>query len=140
MSVVHPAALEDVLLDRGLAVRLHTDLDPEHFLPQCPRPSILGVYVFADSAPLAVAHRKLGARTQSRVELVPGSCLLRGEAARYEWTLAIPPLLSPRARTGRPTRRIALLAAVAEAHAGAAMAWPEKEPILFERFAARPAT
>ena len=89
-------------------------------------PQIAGIYVYPSSAPLHVAHRKIGARTQSRAELRPGSILLRDQQARRDWTLAIPPLLLARAValgatprwTGRMrqwserTRKIALLADV----------------------------
>ena len=42
------------------------------------RPSLASMC--PSSAPLHVAHRRLGARTQSRVLMTPGSCLLRGKA------------------------------------------------------------
>lgn len=68
-------------------------LPPDAFLEQTLLQAVVGVYVYPSSAPLHVAHRRLGARTQSRVLMTPGSCLLRGESARQNWTLAIPPLL-----------------------------------------------
>ena len=105
-----PICIESVLEQHGLVVRETATLDPEHFLAQSRLPSIAAIFVFASSAPLAVAHRRLGARTQSRVLLAPGSCLLRGAAARDEWTLAIPPLLEQRSAGQRVKRKVALLA------------------------------
>lgn len=75
-------------------VRWNVELNHQQFVAQKCAPSIAGLYNYASSALLHVAHRRLGARTQSRVEVAPGSCLLRGESARELWTLAIPPLLS----------------------------------------------
>ena len=99
-----------------LVVRHSLTLAPEHFLPQQLRPSVAGVFVLHESAPTAVAHRRVRSRAQSRVELAPGSCLLRGAAARREWTLAIPPLLAPLWRRGQSgVRMVALLEAVADA-------------------------
>ena len=109
VTVQDGTVLDSVLEQHGLVVRETATLDPEHFLPQSRLPSIAGIFNFASSAPLAVAHRRLGTRTQSRVVLPPGSCLLRGAAARDEWTLAIPPLLE-RTGPGRPViREVALL-------------------------------
>jgi hypothetical protein len=72
-------------------------LMPAEFHPQRLLSYLAGVYVYPSSAPLHVAHRRIGSRTQSRAELLAGSCLLRGERARREWTIAIPPLLVARA-------------------------------------------
>ena len=88
-----PAMLEQ----HGLLVRDRVSLGPDMWLGQRHFPLVAGIYVYPSSAPLHVAHRRIGARTQSRAELVPGSCMLRGEKARHEWTLAIPPLLVARA-------------------------------------------
>ena len=91
------AGLEITLVQHGLLVRDRVSLGPEMFHAQRRLPQIAGIYVYPSSAPLHVAHRRIGARTQSRVELLPGSCLLRGERARCDWTIAIPPLLVARA-------------------------------------------
>ena len=93
-------------------------LPPDHFLAQTHMPWCAGIYVAHTSAPMHAAHRRLGARTQSRVELAPGACLLRGSNARKDWTLAIPPLLvdsvTPAGDKARlwseRTRKFALLA------------------------------
>ena len=94
------------------------DLDPDQFLPQTRLPLLAGIFVDPHFAPLHVAHRRIGARTQSRVEVPNGGCMLRGESSRREWTLAIPPLLrgsSPNDEqlaqppAQRRTRRIVLL-------------------------------
>ena len=87
--------LDYVLAKHGLILRWTMSLVPDHFLAQALRPSVAGIYVYPASAPLHVAHRRVGARTQSRVAIPPGGCLLRGEASRREWTLALPPLLLP---------------------------------------------
>ena len=102
--------LQMELAQHGLVVRHVFTLDSAHFLAQALRPSISGIYVYPSSAPTHVAHRLLGARTQSRAEVAPGDCLLRGASARQQWTLAIPPLLaSGQQPLERRTRRIALL-------------------------------
>lgn len=75
------------------------------------------MHVLSESAPVALAHRLVGARTQSRVEVSPGCTLLRGARARNEWTMAIPPLLQQHARDVKE-RRVAFL--VEATHAAAA--------------------
>ena len=122
-----PIGIESVLQRHGLVVRQTATLEPEQFLAQSRLPSIAGIFVFASSAPLAVAHRRLGARTQSRVVLPPGSCLMRGEAARDEWTLAIPPLLEQRSAGELTTREVALLV-----DSSAARAESREELVRFE--------
>ena len=97
VTVIEPFAcggLDDFLATRRLILRWTMSLMPAHFLAQALRPSVAGIYVFPSSAPLHVAHRRVGARTQSRVEIPAGGCLLRGDASRHEWTLALPPLLT----------------------------------------------
>ena len=98
MTVLEAAqcTLADVLEQHGLVLRWTKSLAPAHFLAQALRPSVAAIYVFPSSAPLHAAHRRTGARTQARVEIAPGACLLRGSAARHQWTLALPPLLAPR--------------------------------------------
>ena len=116
MLAIEPCDLPDVLAQHEVRVSYTLSLIPEMYLAQALRPAIAGIYVYPSSAPLHAAHRRLGSRTQTRVEVPPGSCLMRGELARTAWTLAIPPLI------GRPpppdgtrqwserTRKIALLA------------------------------
>ena len=105
--------LGDILANRSLVVRQVVQIGPERFLPQALRPWIAGIYCQPTSAPLAVAHRLIGARTQSRIEIPPRCCLLRGKRARHAWTLAFPPLLQMLARRGEePTRTVSLLADV----------------------------
>ena len=97
--------LEELLQDHpGLAVIDRVSLVPEHFMAQTLLPIIAGIYVYPTSAPLRVAHRRIDARSQSRVELAAGACLLRGGNARNQWTLAIPPLLAASAQLGDKTR------------------------------------
>ena len=86
-------SLDNVLATHGLILRWTMSLMPDHFLAQALRPSVAAIYVYPSSAPLHAAHRRVGARTQSRIEIPPGGCLLRGEASRRDWTLALPPLL-----------------------------------------------
>ena len=113
MAAASNPSLADVLADHKLVVRHTLTLAPEQFLPQQLRPSVAGIFVQNESAPLAVAHRRVRSRAQSHVELAPGGCLLRGVAARREWTLAIPPLLAPLwRRGGSRTRVVAPLADV----------------------------
>lgn len=106
----------EVLAQRGLVVHHWLSLEPNRFLQQTLLPSLVGVYVSPSSAPVHVAHRRLEARTQNRVEIGPGSCLLRGESSRTLWTIAIPPLLAPppppdgKRLWSERTREIALLA------------------------------
>ena len=78
------SSLDAVLAKHGLVLRWTMSLMPEHFLAQALRPSVAAIYVYPSSAPLHAAHRRVGARTQSRVEIPPGGCLLRGEASRRE--------------------------------------------------------
>ena len=108
ITVLRDVRLQDVLTQQRLAVRQTVLLRPEHYLAQHLRPWIAGVYVAPTSAPVAIAHRKVGARTQSRVELVPGWCLLRAASARAGWTLAIPPLLAGLRRAAQ-TRELVVL-------------------------------
>jgi hypothetical protein len=88
--------LDSILQEYGILFRDRVSLGPEMFHAQRHLPHVAGIYVYPSSAPLHVAHRRMGARTQSRTELLPGSVLLRGETARRDWTLAIPPLLVSR--------------------------------------------
>lgn len=109
--------LDDILGNDLICVDW-VSLLPEHFLAQTHMPWCAGIYVAHTSAPMHAAHRRLGARTQSRVELVPGACVLRGSNARKHWTLAMPPLLvgsiTPAGDKARlwseRTRKLALLA------------------------------
>lgn len=109
--------VSDLLVQYQWSVLDMMSLPPGAFLAQTLLRTVAGIYVYPSSAPLHVAHRRLGSRTQSRVEVTPGRCLLRGESARHNWTLAIPPLLvsagNRRHDTTRQwserTRKIALL-------------------------------
>ena len=95
VKVLAPRALDVFLAQQGLTLRQTICMRPEEFLGQALRPTIAGFYVYPSSAPLHAAHRLAGSRSQSRAEIPPGGCLLRGPASRRAWTLAIPPLLSP---------------------------------------------
>ena len=112
------SSLDAVLAKHGLVLRWTMSLMPEHFLAQALRPSVAAIYVYPSSAPLHAAHRRVGARTQSRVEIPPGGCLLRGEASRREWTLALPPLLLTRSNAA-PT-------AACAGHADTVRLWSER--------------
>lgn len=90
------SSLDAVLAKHGLVLRWKVSLLPEHYLTQALRPSIAAIYVYPSSAPLHAAHRRVGSRTQSRLMIPPGGCLLRGEVSRRDWTLAMPPLLLPK--------------------------------------------
>jgi hypothetical protein len=93
--VIPDCSLSDLLLEHGLMVTSTASLTPEQFLAQSLRPHVHGIYVDRSSAaPVHAAHRLVSARTQSRGEIPPGGCMLRGETARRDWTLAIPPLLT----------------------------------------------
>ena len=114
-----PCGLDAILAKHRLRIGDRVSLGPEMFHPQSQLAWIAGIYVYESSAPLHVAHRRIGQRTQSRAELRPGSCLLRGELARQSWTLAIPPLLGARPDGterlwSERTRKFALLADVDE--------------------------
>ena len=111
--------LPALLAHHSLIIADRVSLGPELFHAQSHLPWIAGIYVYPSSAPLHVTHRHLGSRTQTRAELLPGSCLLRGERARREWTIAVPPLLAVRNVASRVerlklwserTRKFALLA------------------------------
>jgi len=106
--------MSDILEQYGLVVRHIVQLEPEQFMAQRLLPSVAAIYCHPLSAPLAVAHRRINARTQSRVEILPGCCLLRGERARHDWTLAIPPLLERLSRRGEETTRTVSLLVDAE--------------------------
>ena len=110
-------SLDAVLAKHGLILRWTMSLIPEHYLAQALRPSVAAIYVYPSSAPLHAAHRRVGSRTQSRLMIPPGGCLLRGEASRREWTLAMPPLLLPQAVESTAAPDAAAPAAVAAATA-----------------------
>lgn len=116
VTLVLDCELVDILAKHSLVVQHTISIEPANFLAQRLLPSIAGIYVCGGSAPLAAAHRRVGAGTQSRIEIPPGSCLLRGERSRHEWTLAIPPLLGSMARRGGHSTRVVTI--LAEAHDG----------------------
>ena len=68
-------------------------LRPDQFLPQAMQEDVAAVQAIGHS--LYVSHRKLSSRSQTRQKVEPGQCLFRGERARKEWTLALPPLVPP---------------------------------------------
>ena len=108
VSLVHPKSFETLLETHGLTIQHDADLLPEQFLPQAVHPMVVAIFAHPTSAPIHVVHRRIGARTQSRATLAPGDCLLRGDAARHDWTLAIPPLLGAAAGLEQ-FRRVAFL-------------------------------
>ena len=122
MAYAEPCALNDVLVRYDLSLRWWMSLMPEHFLGQALRPSVAGIYVYPSSAPLHAAHRRVGTKTQSRVEIRPGECLLRGPVSRRVWTLALTPLLST-TDMGRTLRPEDALEQTVEAVEHAAIHW-----------------
>jgi hypothetical protein len=90
------AGIRAAALPPGLRALCRLDLAPAEFLPQRLLRGVAGLA--ADPRrpeSLHLAHRRQGARSQTRAALAPGDLLLRGCVARAHWTLAVPPLLSP---------------------------------------------
>ena len=83
---------------RALGYHLHIDsvhtLGPDEWWAQQQWPHLACVWLFPSSSPLTVVHRRLGSRVQHRQIIPAGGTLLRPEAARLHWTLALPPLIS----------------------------------------------
>ena len=129
MTAASPfAQTQEMAARHGLLVGAVLSLSPEHFLPQRHLPSVVALYIEAGSAEVGAAHRKLHARTQSRHILPPRSLLHRGPVARREWSLAIPPLLTPahQRADANTSRRIAFLV---DGRAGASE-WQHEMPTL----------
>lgn len=117
MVLPAPCSVQHVVERYGLHINQELTLAHNQFISQELRPKIAAIYLHTESSPLAVAHRCIGTRTQTRIELDPGSCVLRSKDAQRQWTLAIPPLLGMmQRRSFIATRRITVLSSDPDAN------------------------